>query len=68
MDNVPNLIDEISRRYPEGVPIESLESYCRRYLHYTIGMFNPNPFGFMGLGDGQKQDVGNFVGHSMLQA
>jgi hypothetical protein len=34
----------------------------------TIGMFNPNPCGFMGLGDGQKQDVGNFVGHSMLQA
>ena len=26
MDNLPTLINEISRRYPDGVPVDSLES------------------------------------------
>jgi hypothetical protein len=32
------------------------------------GTYSTNPSGFMAHGDGQKQGVRNFVGHSMLQA
>ena len=48
MDNLPTLINEISRRYPDGVPVDSLESYCRRYLHYYHRYVQPQPVRFYG--------------------
>ncbi|MFN5101028.1 MAG: hypothetical protein ACK5D0_12520 [Burkholderiaceae bacterium] len=48
MDNLLTLIDEISRRYPDGVPVDSLESYCRRYLHYYHRHVQHQPVRFYG--------------------
>lgn len=48
MDNLSNLITEISRQYPDGVPMALLESYCRRYLHYYHRHIQPQPVRFYG--------------------
>ena len=53
MDDLPNLISEISTRYPDGVPIESLESYCRRYLHFYHRHVQAQPVRFLGLALGR---------------
>jgi hypothetical protein len=48
VDNLPTLIDEISSRYPDGVPTESLDQYCRRYLHYYHQYVQQQPIRFYG--------------------
>jgi len=48
MDDLPHLICEISRQYPDGVPVASLELYCRRYLHYYHRHIQPQPVRFYG--------------------
>jgi len=48
MDDLPHLICEISRQYPDGVRVASLELYCRRYLHYYHRHVQPQPLRFYG--------------------
>ncbi len=48
MDDLPYLICEISTQYPDGVPVASLELYCRRYLHYYHPHVQPQPVRFYG--------------------
>jgi hypothetical protein len=48
VDNLPTLIGEISKRYPGGVPTESLDDYCRRYLHYYHQNVQHQPIRFFG--------------------
>jgi hypothetical protein len=48
MDDLPNLMREISTQYPEGVSIAVLESYCRRYLHYYHRYIEHQPVRFYG--------------------
>lgn len=48
MDDLPTLMREISTRYPEGVPVAVLESYCRRYLHYYHRHVEHQPLRFYG--------------------
>jgi hypothetical protein len=48
MDKLSNLISDISEKYPDGIPITLLESYCRRYLHYYHRHIQPQPARFYG--------------------
>jgi len=48
MDDLPNLISEISRQYPAGIPVTSLEPDCRRYLHFYHRHVQPKPVRFYG--------------------
>jgi hypothetical protein len=48
MDKLSNLISDISEKYPDGIPITLLESYCRRYLHYYHRHIQPQPVRFYG--------------------
>lgn len=34
MDNLPTLMRELRFKYFDDVPLEVLEAYCKRYLHY----------------------------------
>ena len=48
IDNLSNLMREIAARYPDGAPAETLELYCRRYLHYYHRQVQPQPVRFYG--------------------
>jgi len=48
MDDLTNLISEISRQYPAGIAVTSLETYCRRYLHFYHRHVQPQPVRFYG--------------------
>ena len=48
MDDLTNLISEISKQYPAGIPATSLETYCRRYLHFYHRHVQPQPVRFYG--------------------
>ena len=34
MDNLPTLMRELRCKYADEVPLDVLEAYCKRYLHY----------------------------------
>jgi hypothetical protein len=48
MDNLPTLMSEIRSKYADDVPLEVLEAYCRRYLHYYHRHIEQQPARFYG--------------------
>jgi len=48
MDNLPALMREIRAKYPDDVPLEVLEAYCRRYQHYYHQHIEHQPARFYG--------------------
>ena len=48
MDNLPTLMSEIRSKYADDVPLEVLEAYCRRYLHYNHRYVKQQPVRFYG--------------------
>ncbi len=48
MDNLPTLMSEIRSNYADDVPLEVLEAYCRRYLHYYHRHVETQPVRFYG--------------------
>lgn len=45
---VTQLMREIRSKYADEVPLEVLEDYCRRYLHYYHQHVEPQPVRFYG--------------------
>ena len=48
MDNLATLMRELSSKYADDVPLEVLEAYCRRYLHYYHRHVENQPVRFYG--------------------
>jgi hypothetical protein len=48
MDNLPTLMREIRAKYPDDVPSEVLEDYCRRYQYFYHQHVEQQPIRFYG--------------------
>lgn len=48
VDNLPTLMRELHLKYADDVPLDVLEAYCKRYLHYYHQYVEHQPERFYG--------------------